>query len=153
MSIRGGSHSLEITLNGSYLLPQILIWKLAPQILESSLLCLNEGDTSDVNSLENRNLGDKEYMAVQLGRLKEHEGSIFRIAWSSDGSKFMSVSDDRRLVNFCTTACNMNLFFLFQTIAFYNIVGLLSFSPLLLQCSHVDFEFQAREFCQSDCQS
>nr|CAB3497306.1 unnamed protein product [Digitaria exilis] len=76
-------------------LPSILIWKLAPQNRESSLLCLNEGDTSDVNSREDKNLGAKEYMAVQLGRLKEHEGSIFRIAWSSDGSKFMSVSDDR----------------------------------------------------------
>ncbi|KAM0926475.1 hypothetical protein ACQ4PT_003535 [Festuca glaucescens] len=32
---------------------------------------------------------------VHIGRLKEHEGSIFRISWSSDGSKFMSVSDDR----------------------------------------------------------
>ncbi|CAK7348505.1 unnamed protein product [Dovyalis caffra] len=30
-----------------------------------------------------------------LGRLIGHEGSIFRMAWSSDGSKLVSVSDDR----------------------------------------------------------
>ncbi|CAL4920368.1 unnamed protein product [Urochloa decumbens] len=76
------------------ILNEILIWKLAPQILESSL-CSYEGDASDVNNHENINLGNEQYVAVQLGRLKEHEGSIFRIAWSSDGSKFMSVSDDR----------------------------------------------------------
>jgi hypothetical protein len=45
-------------------------------------------------------ISDKQYITIHLGRLKEHEGSIFRIAWSSDGSKFMSVSDDRRLVHF-----------------------------------------------------
>jgi WD40 repeat protein len=62
------------------------------------LLPSYEGDTSDVNDYES--IGDNQYMTVHLGRLKEHEGSIFRIAWSSDGSKFMSVSDDRRLVCF-----------------------------------------------------
>ncbi|KAF8780257.1 hypothetical protein HU200_001927 [Digitaria exilis] len=90
-----GDSVRELLLASGTILNEILIWKLAPQNRESSLLCLNEGDTSDVNSREDKNLGAKEYMAVQLGRLKEHEGSIFRIAWSSDGSKFMSVSDDR----------------------------------------------------------
>ena len=59
-----------------------------------------EGDTSDVNDDKIIHPGDNQYMTVHFGRLKEHEGSIFRIAWSSDGSKFMSVSDDRRLVRF-----------------------------------------------------
>jgi WD repeat-containing protein 6 len=58
------------------------------------LLHSYEGDNEIIH------LGDNQYMTVHLGRLKEHEGSIFRIAWSSDGSKFMSVSDDRRLVCF-----------------------------------------------------
>lgn len=65
-----------------------------------SLLPSYEGDTSDVNGYEILRHGDNQYMTVLLGRLKEHEGSIFRIAWSSDGSKFMSVSDDCRLVCF-----------------------------------------------------
>lgn len=34
--------------------------------------------------------------AVAICRLGGHEGSIFNIAWSSDGSKLVSVSDDRR---------------------------------------------------------
>ncbi|KAJ3681314.1 hypothetical protein LUZ60_015803 [Juncus effusus] len=36
-----------------------------------------------------------ELMAVNLGRLVGHEGSIFRLAWNNDGSKLMSASDDR----------------------------------------------------------
>ncbi|CAN6285992.1 unnamed protein product [Urochloa humidicola] len=89
-----GNSVRQLLVASGTILNEILIWKLAPQILESSL-CSYDGDTSDVNSCENVNLGNKQYMALQLGRLKEHEGSIFRIAWSSDGSKFMSVSDDR----------------------------------------------------------
>lgn len=38
------------------------------------------------------------YEALHICRLVGHEGSIFRIAWSSDGSKLVSVSDDRRLI-------------------------------------------------------
>lgn len=37
--------------------------------------------------------------ALHLGTLVGHNGSIFRIAWSSDGSKLLSVSDDRRWVS------------------------------------------------------
>ncbi|KAK2970234.1 hypothetical protein RJ640_021670, partial [Escallonia rubra] len=35
------------------------------------------------------------YRAVPICRLGGHEGSIFRIAWSSNGLKLLSVSDDR----------------------------------------------------------
>ena len=72
-----------------------------------------EGDTSDVNDNEIIHLGANQYMTVHLGRLKEHEGSIFRrIAWSSDGSKFMSVSDDRSwtVLLLAPTACFRNPF-------------------------------------------
>lgn len=78
------------------------------------MVCSYEGDTSDVNSHEIIHPGDNQSMTVHVGRLKEHEGSIFRIAWSSDGSKFMSVSDDRRLVFIFSvwvlTACIRNFF-------------------------------------------
>ncbi|KAF0932871.1 hypothetical protein E2562_012193 [Oryza meyeriana var. granulata] len=77
------------------ILNEILIWRLVPQALEKSLLCSYKGDTLGVEDYENVHFSDKQYIAIHLGRLKEHEGSIFRIAWSSDGSKFMSVSDDR----------------------------------------------------------
>lgn len=36
------------------------------------------------------------YHAAHICRLTGHEGSIFRMAWSSDGMKLSSVSDDRR---------------------------------------------------------
>lgn len=37
-----------------------------------------------------------QYEANHMCKLSGHEGSIFRIAWSFDGSKLVSVSDDRR---------------------------------------------------------
>lgn len=42
------------------------------------------------------NLGNGQYCASHMLRLAGHEGSIFRIVWSFDGSKLVSVSDDRR---------------------------------------------------------
>jgi len=90
-----GDSVREFLVASGTILNEILIWKLAPQVLGSSMVCSNEGNTSDVNSPKIMNPDDSQHMAVHLGRLKEHEGSIFRIAWSSDGSKFMSVSDDR----------------------------------------------------------
>lgn len=41
-------------------------------------------------------LGSEQYEAIHVCKLVGHEGSIFRIAWSSCGSKLVSVSDDRR---------------------------------------------------------
>jgi len=90
-----GDSVRQLLVASGTILNEILIWKLAPQNLRSSFLRSYEGDTSDVNDSETIHLGDNQYMTVHLGRIKEHEGSIFRIAWSSDGSKFMSVSDDR----------------------------------------------------------
>jgi WD repeat-containing protein 6 len=75
---------------------QILIWKMAARIPGSSSY---DGETPGENNYENATVSGKQYMVVHLGRLKEHEGSIFRISWSADGSKFMSVSDDRRFVH------------------------------------------------------
>lgn len=95
MRMWGGSVTELLVASGT-ILNEILIWKLAlQQIPGSFLLCSYEGDAYDVNNCEITHCGDNQYMAVHLGRMKEHEGSIFRIAWSSDGSKFMSVSDDR----------------------------------------------------------
>ena len=45
------------------------------------------------------------FQIIHLGRLLGHNGSIFRIAWSADGSKLVSVSDDRRWVLFCALLC------------------------------------------------
>lgn len=40
------------------------------------------------------------YRDSPISRLVGHEGSIFRIAWFSNGTKLVSVSDDRRWVIF-----------------------------------------------------
>lgn len=78
---------------------EIIVWKLVhrsivPSSASSEEVC-NHHDSSC--SKDNRPC-EKPYMAITLSRLIGHEGSIFRIAWSPDGSKLTSVSDDRRAV-------------------------------------------------------
>ncbi|KAF8401230.1 hypothetical protein HHK36_012160 [Tetracentron sinense] len=74
---------------------EIIVWKVVPQSHTQSLT--NSVDSSNLSSsfCNNLQLHDQQYDAICLSRLTGHEGSIFRIAWSSDGSKLMSVSDDR----------------------------------------------------------
>eukprot|EP00268_Persea_americana_P040412 TRINITY_DN4014_c1_g1_i13.p1 TRINITY_DN4014_c1_g1~~TRINITY_DN4014_c1_g1_i13.p1 ORF type:complete len:1209 (+),score=238.90 TRINITY_DN4014_c1_g1_i13:677-4303(+) len=75
---------------------EIIVWKLVHQSnvasSASSVEVCNHHDSSC--SKDNRPC-EKQYMAITLSRLIGHEGSIFRIAWSPDGSKLTSVSDDR----------------------------------------------------------
>lgn len=74
---------------------EIIIWKLSPQSLLSSSTDSFNPCTSGHKDIR---LHDQQFVAVRLSRLYGHEGSIFRIAWSSDGTKLLSVSDDRRTV-------------------------------------------------------
>ncbi|XP_056163038.1 uncharacterized protein LOC115689569 isoform X2 [Syzygium oleosum] len=74
---------------------EILIWKVVPRHdAPSSIEPTGEGliNSRACNSLLHECLP---YEAFHICRLVGHEGSIFRIAWSSDGSKLVSVSDDR----------------------------------------------------------
>ncbi|XP_020255003.1 uncharacterized protein LOC109831932 isoform X2 [Asparagus officinalis] len=74
---------------------EIIVWKLIPQDLlpsSSCLIGLTNRCTSDYDEVQ---FHGQQYISVFLSRLTGHEGSIFRIAWSSDGSRLMSVSDDR----------------------------------------------------------
>ncbi|XP_024018186.1 uncharacterized protein LOC21397028 [Morus notabilis] len=59
---------------------EIIVWKVVPQ-----------GDSLS-NALQHH---DPNCTAVHICKLVGHEGSIFRLSWSSDGSKLVSVSDDR----------------------------------------------------------
>ncbi|XP_065859842.1 uncharacterized protein [Euphorbia lathyris] len=70
---------------------QIIIWKIVPQH-RTSTSSLEEDDVH-CNYLCPNSFPLHE--AVHLSRLIGHEGSIFRILWSPDGSKLVSVSDDR----------------------------------------------------------
>ncbi|XP_031112942.1 uncharacterized protein LOC116016710 isoform X1 [Ipomoea triloba] len=52
-------------------------------------------DNVNLTNEKGNHLPIQPYTAINLFRLIGHEGSIFRLAWSPDGSKIVSVSDDR----------------------------------------------------------
>ncbi|KAK7337576.1 hypothetical protein VNO77_18158 [Canavalia gladiata] len=94
-SMRLWGHNLEVLrIASGTIFNEIIVWKVAPQHNESSII---QGDHDHLNiSLSNCcRLKDQLYEAVYVCKLIGHEGSIFRIAWSSCGSKLVSVSDDR----------------------------------------------------------
>ncbi|GKG18429.1 WD repeat-containing protein 6 isoform X1, partial [Tanacetum coccineum] len=66
----------------------IIVWKV---VRGDSTSCLNSPAEDGVTDL-----CDRRCQAVPVCRLAGHKGSIFRITWSLDGSKLVSVSDDRR---------------------------------------------------------
>ncbi|XP_062084393.1 uncharacterized protein LOC133790668 isoform X2 [Humulus lupulus] len=65
---------------------EIIVWKMVPR--------------DDVMSSSH----SYNYEAVHICKLVGHEGSIFRLTWSSNGAKLVSVSDDRsaRIWEICT---------------------------------------------------
>ncbi|GLT50571.1 hypothetical protein SLA2020_240490 [Shorea laevis] len=69
---------------------EIIVWKVTSQT------SLTE-DHMRSSSLYSNSAGNQslQYNAVHICTLSGHEGSIFRIMWSSDGSKLVSTSDDR----------------------------------------------------------
>lgn len=89
-------YSLESFLLTKFLAGQILVWKVVIQRDSSSLVSLTgkKGLTYPSSRAQHQIML---YKAAHICKLVGHEGSIFRIAWSSDGSKLISVSDDRRL--------------------------------------------------------
>ncbi|XP_026457214.1 uncharacterized protein LOC113357933 isoform X1 [Papaver somniferum] len=75
---------------------EVIVWKLLPQD-HTSLYSdsMKEPEMVSISSCSNTKFNDQQYAATCMSKLAGHEGSIFRIAWSSDGLKLMSVSDDR----------------------------------------------------------
>ncbi|XP_057964983.1 uncharacterized protein LOC131155691 isoform X1 [Malania oleifera] len=75
---------------------EIIVWKLVPQTCGPYSANLMKDQAYPCSSFENTlQRHGQQYEAVCIHRLAGHEGSIFRIAWSSNGSKLISVSDDR----------------------------------------------------------
>ncbi|OVA13542.1 WD40 repeat [Macleaya cordata] len=75
---------------------EVIIWKLLFHRHASSSTNSMEDSSMVSSSLcNNTQLHGQQYEAICLSRLAGHEGSIFRIAWSSNGLNLMSVSDDR----------------------------------------------------------
>lgn len=71
---------------------EILIWKISPQTMCSSSKEHSTPSNSTQGHIPDHGL---QFVAIHLSKLTGHEGSIFRISWSSDGTEVVSVSDDR----------------------------------------------------------
>uniref|UniRef100_A0A2P2JEE0 Uncharacterized protein MANES_05G010600 n=1 Tax=Rhizophora mucronata TaxID=61149 RepID=A0A2P2JEE0_RHIMU len=75
---------------------EIIVWKLVLENDAKSLTSSLEHEMYSGNTLSNSTqLELQQHKAAHISRLVGHEGSIFRMAWSSDGSILVSVSDDR----------------------------------------------------------
>lgn len=74
---------------------EILIWKIVSQQATLGISSEEIHVTNTAIEPTNENLQNLHYGSILLNRLTGHEGSIFRIAWSCDGLKIISASDDR----------------------------------------------------------
>ncbi|KAI5424808.1 hypothetical protein KIW84_030841 [Lathyrus oleraceus] len=85
-------HNLEVLrIASGTIFNEIVVWKVAsPHDKSSTTPEDHEHRGSNCSSPK-----DNLYESVHVCKLVGHEGSIFRIAWSSCGSKLLSVSDDR----------------------------------------------------------
>ncbi|KAK7284533.1 hypothetical protein RJT34_19280 [Clitoria ternatea] len=94
-SMRLWGHNLEVLrIASGTIFNEIIVWKVATQHNKSSR-SQKDHDHQCVSSPNCCQQKDQLYEAVHVCKLIGHEGSIFRIAWSSCGSKLISVSDDR----------------------------------------------------------
>ncbi|TQE01350.1 hypothetical protein C1H46_013030 [Malus baccata] len=74
---------------------EIIVWKVASQYNAASLSNQVEDGIDQINSFSDSYQPHAcQYEAVHIRKLVGHEGSIFWIAWSFDGTKLVSVSDD-----------------------------------------------------------
>ncbi|KAL3380551.1 hypothetical protein AABB24_000941 [Solanum stoloniferum] len=73
---------------------EVLVWKVGrkagPDVIGNPTK-----DPLNLTSYEGLQLPYQQYEAINICKLTGHEGSIFRLAWSADGFKLVSVSDDR----------------------------------------------------------
>ncbi|KAL1206361.1 putative notchless protein [Cardamine amara subsp. amara] len=120
VELASSTGEISVNLEIFYTLPRLSNWVFDVCFLQDSngsleeedkLLAIGSSDNSvciwDVKELrmafevqspaglEGDNVDHGDYCASHMLRLTGHEGSIFRIVWSLDGSKLVSVSDDR----------------------------------------------------------
>lgn len=92
-------HQIVIKVDKLFDIWQVVVWK---------VICQNGAkqpgshaeDHLQLNGDEGFSYPGPNYKDALISRLVGHEGSIFRIAWFSNGTKLVSVSDDRRWVTF-----------------------------------------------------
>lgn len=91
---------MAYTISSNFCFWQIIVWKLVHRShVPSSASSVEISNHHDSSCCEDNWPCEKQYIAITLSRLIGHEGSIFRMAWAPDGSKLISVSDDRRWVS------------------------------------------------------
>ncbi|KAK9704720.1 hypothetical protein RND81_07G007200 [Saponaria officinalis] len=94
MKIWGPSFSSLVIASGT-IFNEIVVWKLTRQH-HLPYLTLNENDPSSTQRLDDVHEFDGQYYKAEVvSRLSGHQGSIFCLSWSNDGSTLISVSDDR----------------------------------------------------------
>ncbi|XP_050262382.1 uncharacterized protein LOC126706855 isoform X4 [Quercus robur] len=80
---------------GKSLIFKILVWKVVPKYNAPSSTSPMEDHIDQSYPFSNHILFHyQQFEAVHMDKLAGHEGSLFRITWSSDGSNLVSVSDD-----------------------------------------------------------
>ncbi|KAJ6686773.1 WD REPEAT PROTEIN [Salix purpurea] len=99
-SMRLWGDSLEtLRIASGTIFNEIIVWKVVPvepQLGGLPSTSLLEDDMHlSCSSPDSFQLRFQQHKSAHMCRLVGHEGSIFRLAWSSDGSKLVSVSDDR----------------------------------------------------------
>ncbi|KAJ6390314.1 hypothetical protein OIU77_024519 [Salix suchowensis] len=99
-SMRLWGDSLEtLRIASGTIFNEIIVWKVVPvepQLGGLPSISLMEDDMYlSCSSPDSFQLRFQQHKSAHMCRLVGHEGSIFRLAWSSDGSKLVSVSDDR----------------------------------------------------------
>ncbi|GLJ20918.1 hypothetical protein SUGI_0381750 [Cryptomeria japonica] len=74
---------------------EILIWKIVSQQTGAGEVSLEVPPCTDTDTECTNKIWHIQHSSLLLNRLTGHEGSIFRIAWSHNGSTLISASDDR----------------------------------------------------------
>ncbi|XP_059311756.1 LOW QUALITY PROTEIN: uncharacterized protein LOC132063295 [Lycium ferocissimum] len=73
---------------------EVLVWKVGRKA-DLDVIGSPTEDLLNLTSYKGLQLPYQQYEAINICKLTGHEGSIFRLAWSADGFKLVSVSDDR----------------------------------------------------------
>ncbi|KAL8150342.1 hypothetical protein V2J09_020150 [Rumex salicifolius] len=74
---------------------EVVVWKVVLQHCTDSLINTAEDPENRCDHDATPQIGSQKYVANTICRLLGHQGSIFRLSWSANGSKLISVSDDR----------------------------------------------------------
>ncbi|KAK4749758.1 hypothetical protein SAY87_027207 [Trapa incisa] len=85
-----GNNLEDLRIASGTIYNEIIVWRVVPSA-DALFLSSPMGESISRHGQQDY----RPYEAIHMCRLVGHEGSIFRIAWSSDGSKLVSVSDDR----------------------------------------------------------